>query len=300
MKKLRLFENLKKKINEDVMNLHMPQLIDILKGCNPGEFSDIQSLINSSNLTTDERQALVVILDRLDRQFYKEYSNMSGGDLYNKLDVKFGNNWSKILNWLEQEVQRYQSVVYESLQDKSAKELLEIIRNGGFPNATQEESDAFDELESRLSKVFGNEYKEKYGTTELDNIFAKMDGGRYTWEDFVEWLSKEVDRYQSAVNESKKAVNESRNPRKGDVIIIDGDVEVKVVHSFTSAKSAASYERKVNIAKDDGYSVSERIESGIIDPNESGVYVYALYGDKIRLFDFTDGDVDWEIKGNKE
>ena len=293
MKKLRLFENLKKKINEDVKNLHMPQLIDILKGCNPGEFSDIQSLINSSNLTTDERQALVVILDRLDMQFYKEYSNMSGGDLYNKLDIKYGNNWSKILNWLEQEVQRYQSVVYESLQDKSAKELLEIIRNGGFPNATQEESDAFEELESRLSKVFGNEYKEKYGTTELDNIFAKIDGGRYAWKDFVEWLSKEVNRYQSAVNES-------RNPRKDDVIIIDGDVEVKVVHSFTSAKSATSYERKVNIAKDDGYSVSERIESGVIDPSESGLFVYALYGDKIRLFDLTDGDVDWEIKGKKE
>lgn len=211
MKKLRLFESLKK-INEDVMNLHMSQLIDILKNCNPEEFSDIQSLVNSSNLTTGERQALVVILDRLDMQFHKEYSNMSGGDLYNKLDIKFGNNWSEILNWLEQEIQRY----------------------------------------------------------------------------------------QSAVNESKKAVNESRNPRKDDIIVIDGDVEVKVVHSFTSAKSAASYERKVNIAKDDGYSVSERIESGIIDPNESGVYVYALYGDKIRLFDLTDGDVDWEIKGKKE
>lgn len=211
MKKLRLFESLKK-INEDVMNLHMPQLIDILKGCNPGEFSDIQSLINSSSLAIDERQALVVILDRLDTQFHKKYSDMSGGDLYNKLDIKFGNNWSEILNWLEQEIQRY----------------------------------------------------------------------------------------QSAVNESKKTVNESRNPRKDDVIIIDGDVEVKVVHSFTSAKSAASYERKVNITKDDGYSVSERIESGTIDPSESGLFVYALYGDKIRLFDFTDGDVDWEIKGKKE
>lgn len=212
MKKLKLFENLKKKINEDVMNLHMPQLIDILKNCNPGEFSGIQSLIGSSNLTNDERQALVVILDKLDTEFHKEYSNMGNGDLYNKLDTIFGNNWSEILSWLEQEAQRYSSIV----------------------------------------------------------------------------------------SESKKAVNESRNPRKDDIIVIDGDVEVKVVHSFTSAKSAASYERKVNIAKDDGYSVSERIESGIIDPSEPGLFVYALYGDKIRLFDLTDGDVDWEIKGKKE
>lgn len=188
----------------------------------------------------------------------------------------------------------------ESVQDKSTKELLEIVSNGGFPNPTQEESDAFDELESRLSKVFGDEYKEKYGTTELDSIFAKInDSYRYAWKDFVAWLSKEVDRYQSIVNESKKAVNESRNPRKGDIIVIDGDLEVKVVHSFTSAKSAASYERKVNITKDDGYSVSEKIDSGIIDPNESGLYVYALYGDKIKLFDFTDEDVDWEIKDKK-
>lgn len=191
--------------------------------------------------------------------------------------------------------------INESVQDKSAKELLEIVSNGGFPNPTQEESDAFDELESRLSKVFGDEYKEKYGTTELDSIFAKIDGSyRYAWKDFVAWLSEEVDRYQSIVNESKKAVNESRNPRKGDIIVIDGDLEVKVVHSFTSAKSAASYERKVNITKDDGYSVSEKIDSGIIDPNESGLYVYALYGDKIKLFDFTDEDVDWEIKDNKK
>lgn len=191
--------------------------------------------------------------------------------------------------------------INESLEDKSTKELLEIIRNGGFPNATQEEADAFDEIETRLVKVFGKEYKEKYRITELDNIYSKISGNsHYAWEDFVEWLSGEIDRYQSVVNESKKAVNESRNPRKDDVIIIDGDVEVKVVHSFTSAKSAASYERKVNIAKDDGYSVSERIESGVIDPSESGLFVYALYGDKIRLFDLTDEDVDWEIKGKKE
>lgn len=191
--------------------------------------------------------------------------------------------------------------INESVQDKSTKELLEIVSNGGFPNPTQEESDAFNELESRLSKVFGDEYEEKYGTTELDNIFAKIDGGhRYAWKDFVSWLSKEVDRYQSIVNESKTAVNESRNPRKGDIIVIDGDLEVKVVHSFTSAKSAAAYERKVNITNDDGYSVSEKIDSGIIDPNESGLYVYALYGDKIKLFDFTDEDVDWEIKNNKK
>ena len=190
--------------------------------------------------------------------------------------------------------------INESVQDKSTKELLEIVSNGRFPNLTQEESDAFDELESRLSKVFGDEYEEKYGTTELDNIFAKIDGSyRYAWEDFVNWLSEEVDRYQSIVNESKTAVNESRNPRKGDIIVIDGDLEVKVVHSFTLAKSAAAYERKVNITKDDGYSVSEKIDSGVIDPNESGLYVYALYGDKIKLFDFTDEDVDWEIKDKK-
>lgn len=95
---------------------------------------------------------------------------------------------------------------------------------------------------------------------------------------------------------AKQKINESRNPRKGDIIIIDGDLEVKVVHSFTSAKSAAAYERKVKITDDDGYSISEKIDSGVIDPNESGVYVYALYGDKIKLFDFTDEDVDWEIK----
>lgn len=186
--------------------------------------------------------------------------------------------------------------INESMLDKSAKELLEIVSNGGFPNPTEEESDAFNELESRLARVFGDEYEEKYGTTELDNIFAKIDGGRYVWNDFVVWLSEEVDRYQSAVNESKQKINESRNPRKGDIIIIDGDLEVKVVHSFTSAKSAAAYERKVKITDDDGYSISEKIDSGVIDSNESGVYVYALYGDKIKLFDFTDEDVDWEIK----
>ena len=191
--------------------------------------------------------------------------------------------------------------INESMQDKSTKELLEIVSDGGFPNPTQEESEAFNELESRLARVFGDEYEEKYGTTELDSIFAKIDGGHhYAWKDFVRWLSEEVDRYQSIVNESKMIINESRNPRKGDIIVIDGDLEVKVVHSFTSAKSAASYERKVNITKDDGYSVSEKIDSGVIDPNESGLYVYALYGDKIKLFDFTDEDVDWEIKDNKK
>lgn len=186
--------------------------------------------------------------------------------------------------------------INESLKDKSTKELMEMLRRGEF-STDKEESDLIGELESRLVSVFGDEYEMKYGTTYLESVFAKIDGGSdYAWRDFVDWLSGEVDRYQKAVNESKKAVNESRNPRKGDIIIIDGDLEVKVVHSFTSAKSAASYERKVNITKDDGYSISERIESGVIDSNESGVYVYALYGDKIRLFDFTDGDVDWEIK----
>lgn len=190
--------------------------------------------------------------------------------------------------------------INESLKDKSAKELFEMIKRGEF-STDKEESDLIGELESRLVSVFGDEYEMKYGTTYLESVFAKIDGGDdYAWRDFVDWLSGEVDRYQKIVNESKKAVNESRNPRKDDIIVIDGDAEVKVVHSFTSAKSAASYERKVNIAKDDGYSVSERIESGIIDPSESGLFVYALYGDKIRLFDLTDGDVDWEIKGKKE
>lgn len=190
--------------------------------------------------------------------------------------------------------------INESLKDKSAKELFEMIKRGEF-STDKEESDLIGELESRLVSVFGDEYEMKYGTTYLESVFAKIDGGDdYAWRDFVDWLSGEVDRYQKIVNESKKAVNESRNPRKDDIIVIDGDAEVKVVHSFTSVKSAASYERKVNIAKDDGYSVSERIESGVIDPSESGLFVYALYGDKIRLFDLTDGDVDWEIKGKKE
>lgn len=190
--------------------------------------------------------------------------------------------------------------INESLKDKSVKELFEMIKRGEF-STDKEESDLIGELESRLVSVFGDEYEMKYGTTYLESVFAKIDGGDdYAWRDFVDWLSGEVDRYQKIVNESKKAVNESRNPRKDDIIVIDGDAEVKVVHSFTSAKSAASYERKVNIAKDDGYSVSERIESGVIDPSESGLFVYALYGDKIRLFDLTDGDVDWEIKGKKE
>lgn len=190
--------------------------------------------------------------------------------------------------------------INESLKDKSAKELFEMIKRGEF-STDKEESDLIGELESRLVSVFGDEYEMKYGTTYLESVFAKIDGGDdYAWRDFVDWLSEEVDRYQKIVNESKKAVNESRNPRKDDVIIIDGDVEVKVVHSFTSAKNAVSYERKANITKDDGYSVSERIESGTIDPSESGLFVYALYGDKIRLFDLTDGDVDWEIKGKKE
>ena len=298
MKKIKLFENLKKKINEDIMNLHMPQLIDILKSCNPGDFSSIQSLINSSNLTNDERRALVVVLDRLDTEFHKEYSSMDGGDLYNKLDTKFSNNWHEILDWLEQEAQRYSSIVNESVMDKSTKELLEMIRRGEF-STDKEESDLIGELESRLTKVLGDEYEWKYGTTDLESVFAKIDGGSdYAWRDFVDWLSGEVDRYQMIVNESKMVVNESRNPRKGDIIIIEDDIEVKVVHSFTSAKSAAAYERKIHLTDTDGYSVTEMIASGEIDPNEKGIYVYALYDDKIRLFDFTDGDVEWKIKEN--
>ena len=298
MKKIKLFENLKKKINEDIMNLRMPQLIDIIKGCNPGDFSSVQSLINSSNLTNDERRALVVVLDRLDTEFHKEYSSMDGRDLYNKLDTKFGNNWHEILNWLEQEAQRYSSIVNESVMDKSTKELLEMIRRGEF-STDKEESDLIGELESRLTKVLGDEYEWKYGTTDLESVFAKIDGGSdYAWRDFVNWLSGEVDRYQMIVNESKMVVNESRNPRKGDIIIIEDDIEVKVVHSFTSAKSAAAYERKIHLTDTDGYSVTEMIASGEIDPNEKGIYVYALYDDKIRLFDFTDGDVEWAIKEN--
>lgn len=190
--------------------------------------------------------------------------------------------------------------INESLEDKSAKELFLMIKRGEF-STDKEESDLIGALESKLVKVFGDEYEMKYGTTYLESVFAKIDGGNdYAWRDFVDWLSEEVDRYQRIVNESKVVVNESRNPRKGDVIIIDGDLEVKVVHSFTSAKSAAAYERKVNITKDDGYSVTERINSGEIDPNESGLYVYVLYEDKIKLCDFTDKDVDWEIKDNKK
>ena len=112
----------------------------------------------------------------------------------------------------------------------------------------------------------------------------------------LNWLEQEAQHYSSIVSESKKPINESRNPRKGDIIIIEDDIEVKVVHSFTSAKSAAAYERKIHLTDTDGYSVTEMIASGEIDPNEKGIYVYALYDDKIRLFDFTDGDVEWEIK----
>ena len=223
---------------------------------------------------------------------------MDGGDLYNKLDTKFGNNWHEILDWLEQEAQRYSSIVNESVMDKSTKELLEMIRRGEF-STDKEESDLIGELESRLTKVLGDEYEWKYGTTDLESVFAKIDGGSdYAWRDFVDWLSGEVDRYQMIVNESKMVVNESRNPHKGDIIIIEDDIEVKVVHSFTSAKSAAAYERKIHLTDTDGYSVTEMIASGEIDPNEKGIYVYALYDDKIRLFDFTDGDVEWEIKEN--
>ena len=191
--------------------------------------------------------------------------------------------------------------ISESVKDLTIQQLFEIVEKNKSSNPTEEEISAYNEIESRLCKVFGDEYKEKYGTTSLTSIFSilsKNGGVGYDWEDFVAWLSKEVDRYASIVNESKTSVNESRNPRKGDTIIIDGDLEVKVLHSFTSAKSAAAYERKVKITSDDGYSVSEKIKSGEIDPNESGLYVYALYGDKIKLFDFTDEDVDWEIKEN--
>ena len=190
--------------------------------------------------------------------------------------------------------------INESLKDKSAKELFLMIKRGEF-STDKEKSDLIDELESRLVKAFGNGYEQKHGTTYLESIFAQIDGSNdYAWRDSVDWMLREADRYRNIANESKVVVNESRNPRKGDVIIIDGDLEVKVVHSFTSAKSAAAYERKVNITKDDGYSVTERINSGEIDPNESGLYVYVLYEDKIKLCDFTDKDVDWEIKDNKK
>ena len=192
---------------------------------------------------------------------------------------------------------------YQYLKDKPIKELLELVNRGGLSQyATEEEKCAYYEIEHRLAKAFGKEYKEKYDSTELDYILPEKyntDDRSYGLESLLKWLNKEVERYMSVVNESKMRVNESRNPRKGDIIVIDGDLEVKVLHCFTSAKSAAAYERKVNITKDDGYSISEKINSGVIDSNESGLYVYALYEDKIKLFDFTDEDVDWEIKDKK-
>lgn len=192
---------------------------------------------------------------------------------------------------------------YQYLKDKPIKELLELVNRGELSQyATEEEKCAYYEIEHRLAKAFGKEYEEKYDSTELDYILPEKyntDDRSYGLKSLLEWLNKEVKRYMSIVNESKMIVNESRNPRKGDIIVIDGDLEVKVLHCFTSAKSAAAYERKVNITKDDGYSISEKINSGVIDSNESGLYVYALYEDKIKLFDFTDEDVDWEIKDKK-
>lgn len=192
---------------------------------------------------------------------------------------------------------------YQYLKDKPIKELLELVNRGELSQyATEEEKCAYYEIEHRLAKAFGKEYEEKYDSTELDYVLPEKyntDDRSYGLKSLLKWLNKEVERYMSVVNESKMRVNESRNPRKGDIIVIDGDLEVKVLHCFTSAKSAAAYERKVNITKDDGYSVSEKIDSGIIDVNESGLYVYALYEDKIKLFDFTDEDVDWEIKDKK-
>lgn len=191
---------------------------------------------------------------------------------------------------------------YQYLKDKPMRELLEIVVKSELSlYMTEEERCAESEIEHRLNKVFWKEYEEKYGSTELDIVLTeKYNNGDYgVRRKILPWLIKEVERYLSVVNESKITVNESRNPRKGDIIVIDGDLEVKVLHSFTSAKGAAAYERKVNITKDDGYSVSEKIASGVIDANESGLYVYALYEDKIKLFDFTDEDVDWEIKDKK-
>lgn len=192
---------------------------------------------------------------------------------------------------------------YQYLKDKPIKELLELVNRGELSQyATEEEKCAYYEIEHRLAKAFGKEYEEKYDSTELDYILPEKyntDDRSYGLKSLLKWLNKEVERYMSVVNESKMRVNESRNPRKGDIIVIDGDLEVKVLHCFTSAKSAAAYERKVNITKDDGYSISEKINSGVIDANESGLYVYALYEDKIKLFDFTDEDVDWEIKNKK-
>ena len=192
---------------------------------------------------------------------------------------------------------------YQYLKDKPIKELLELVNRGELSQyATEEEKCAYYEIEHRLAKAFGKEYEEKYDSTELDYILPEKyntDDRSYGLKSLLKWLNKEVERYMSVVNESKMRVNESRNTRKGDIIVIDGDLEVKVLHCFTSAKSAAAYERKVNITKDDGYSISEKINSGVIDSNESGLYVYALYEDKIKLFDFTDEDVDWEIKDKK-
>lgn len=191
---------------------------------------------------------------------------------------------------------------YQYLKDKPMKELLEIVVRSELSLwMTEEEQCAYWEIQHRLVEAFGEEYEEKYGFTELDIVLDKKynNGDCEVRRELLPGLVKEVNRYMSVVNESKMRVNESRNPRKGDIIVIDGDLEVKVLHCFTSAKSAAAYERKVNITKDDGYSISEKINSGVIDANESGLYVYALYEDKIKLFDFTDEDVDWEIKDKK-
>lgn len=191
---------------------------------------------------------------------------------------------------------------YQYLKDKPMKELLEIVVRSELSLwMTEEEQCAYWEIQHRLVEAFGEEYEEKYRFTELDIVLDKKynNGDCEVRRELLPGLVKEVNRYMSVVNESKMRVNESRNPRKGDIIVIDGDLEVKVLHCFTSAKSAAAYERKVNITKDDGYSISEKINSGVIDANESGLYVYALYEDKIKLFDFTDEDVDWEIKDKK-
>lgn len=191
---------------------------------------------------------------------------------------------------------------YQYLKDKPMKELLEIVVRSELSLwMTEEEQCAYWEIQHRLVEAFGEEYEKKYKSTELDIVLDKKynNGDCEVRRELLPGLVKEVNRYMSVVNESKMRVNESRNPRKGDIIVIDGDLEVKVLHCFTSAKSAAAYERKVNITKDDGYSISEKINSGVIDSNESGLYVYALYEDKIKLFDFTDEDVDWEIKDKK-
>lgn len=189
------------------------------------------------------------------------------------------------------------------MKDKPIKELLELVKRGELSYyATEEEKCAYWEIQHRLAEAFGEEYEEKYGSVEMDYVLPKKYNKydlSYGLKQLLQWIIKEVNYYLSVVNESKMSVNESRNPRKGDTIIIDGDLKVKVLHCFTSAKSAAAYERKVNITKDDGYSISEKIASGVIDSNESGLYIYALYEDKIKLFDFTDGDVDWEIKDKK-